>query len=68
EIKKIVDEWQVGETISSHEPRSIARHIDTMLADTEKLQRYRQNCIAAAEVLNWENEKQVLIKILKQYA
>jgi glycosyltransferase involved in cell wall biosynthesis len=68
EIKKIVDEWQVGETISSHQPSSIARHIDTMLADKVKLHHYHKNCIAAAEVLNWENEKRVLIKILKQYA
>ncbi len=67
EIKKIVDEWQVGEIISSHEPRSIALHIDAMLTDTEKLQLYRENCLAAAKALNWENEKQVLIKILKQY-
>ncbi|HZK08078.1 MAG TPA: glycosyltransferase [Bacteroidales bacterium] len=67
EIKKIVDKWQVGEIISSHEPRSIALHIDAMLTDTEKLQLYRQNCLAAAKALNWENEKQVLIKILKQY-
>jgi glycosyltransferase involved in cell wall biosynthesis len=68
EIKKIVDEWQVGETINSHEPRSIARHIDAMLADKEKLATYHRNCLAAAKALNWENEKQVLIKILKQYA
>jgi glycosyltransferase involved in cell wall biosynthesis len=68
EIKKIVDTWQVGETISSHEPRSIALHIDAMLADTGKLAVYRRNCAIAAEHLNWENEKQILIKILKQYA
>lgn len=67
EIKKIVDEWQVGETINSHEPRSIARHIDAMLTDKGKLATYRRNCLAAAKALNWENEKQVLIKILKQY-
>jgi glycosyltransferase involved in cell wall biosynthesis len=67
EIKKIVDQWQVGETISSHEPRNIARHIDAMLTDKEKLATYRRNCATAAAALNWENEKQVLIKIIKQY-
>ncbi|NCA84077.1 MAG: glycosyltransferase [Clostridia bacterium] len=67
EIKKIVDQWQVGETISSHEPRSIAHHIDVLLTDKEKLAMYRRNCTEAVAALNWENEKQVLIKILKQY-
>jgi glycosyltransferase involved in cell wall biosynthesis len=68
EMKKIVDKYQVGETISSHDPEDIARHISKMINDQKRLNFYRENCKNAAAELNWENEKQVLIKILKKYA
>jgi len=68
EIKNIIDQFQVGETIASHEPLQIANHISRMLSDKEKMKLYRENCQTAAQVLNWEKEKQTLIKILKKYA
>ena len=67
EIKKIIDEYEVGETIESHEPVYLAEKIGKMLADTSRLEFYRQNCIKAAGVLNWENEQKVLIAILNKY-
>lgn len=68
EVKKIVDTWQVGETISSHEPKAIATKINEMLSDRQKLDFYRENCRKAAEILNWENEKKVLIQIIEKYS
>ena len=68
EIKKIIDEYEVGETIESHEPVYLAEKIGKMLADTSKLEFYRQNCITASRLLNWENEETVLRGILKKYS
>lgn len=68
EVRKIIEAFQVGETIESHEPKQLAEKITAMLADKEKLAFYRENCRKAAGVLTWENEKQLLIDILKKYA
>jgi glycosyltransferase involved in cell wall biosynthesis len=68
ELKNIVDSYQVGETIRSHEPKQIAKHISAMLENTDQLKIYKANCAIAAAELNWENEKRTLIKILEKYA
>ncbi len=68
EVKRIIDDYQVGETICSHQPSEIAKHITKMISDTEKLATYKNNCKAAAKVFNWEKEKQTLIKILQKHA
>lgn len=68
EIKKIIDDYQVGETIINHNPEQIAGHITAMISNKQKLAGYKRNCIVASKTLNWEFEKQTLIKILKKYA
>lgn len=68
EIKNIIDSYQVGETIKSHEPRSLGLHISSLIANPERLAIYKTNCREAAKVLNWENEKRVLQNILCKYA
>jgi len=68
EISQIIDKYLVGETIESHEPKQLAVHIENMLSNQEQLQVYKQNCQQAAKVLNWENEKDKLIEVLRKYA
>ncbi len=68
EIKKIIDDYKVGETISNHLPGEIAKHITTIINNKEKLAEYKSNCKIAAKKLNWEFEKQNLINIIKKYA
>jgi glycosyltransferase involved in cell wall biosynthesis len=68
EIAQIIDKYQVGECIENHEPKSLAEKINKMLANKEQLQLFKQNCKEAAKVLNWENEKERLIKVLAKYA
>jgi len=67
EVKKIIETYQVGETIESHEPRAIAQKIGSMISDQARLTFYRKNCKKATELLNWENEKKVLVEVLKKY-
>ncbi len=68
EIARIIEKYQVGETIEGHEPKILAAHIESMLANRDQLQQYKQNCIEAAKILNWENEKENLIEVLRKYA
>ena len=68
EIKKVVEEYQVGELIENHAPKHIAKRIDEMLSDKNKLEFYKKNCLLTAEALNWEKEEKVLLKIFEKYA
>jgi glycosyltransferase involved in cell wall biosynthesis len=68
EVKKIVDEYKVGETISSHDPKHIASRIAEMLADESKLEAYKENCKFAARELCWEKEEKILMEVYKPYA
>ncbi len=68
EIKKVIDQYQVGETIESHDPKAIAAKIEGMLADSSRMAFYRDNCKKAAKELNWETEQKTLIEILRKYA
>ncbi len=68
EVKKIVDDYKVGETITSHDPKHIASRIAGMLADESKLLTYKENCKFAARELCWEKEEKILIDVFKAYA
>jgi glycosyltransferase involved in cell wall biosynthesis len=64
EVKKIIDSYNVGICINSHEPEEIASKINYMLADKARLAGWKANAVKAKEVLCWENEKKVLVKVL----
>jgi glycosyltransferase involved in cell wall biosynthesis len=67
EVKKIIDSYQVGETILSHDPKHIAARIKEMLSDDSKMAIYKENCKFAARELCWENEEKILINVYKPY-
>jgi glycosyltransferase involved in cell wall biosynthesis len=65
EIKKILNTWGLGSTFDPENSESIARVINTMLRNKEKLGEMRENAIKAAKVLNWQCES---IKLLDVYS
>ncbi|MDP1621523.1 MAG: glycosyltransferase [Bacteroidales bacterium] len=64
EMKSIVDQYQIGEFLESHEPEMLALKIDSMLNNEEKMKLYKQNLLKAAEELCWEEEEERLLGIL----
>jgi glycosyltransferase involved in cell wall biosynthesis len=68
ELKKIIDQYQIGTFIENHDPLHIAVTIEAMLSDEKRLAFYKENTLKAAAELNWENEKQTLIEIFTPYA
>ena len=64
EVKKIVEHYNVGECITTHNPQEIAAKINAMLADKAKLSTYKQNVQKAKEELCWDKEKKVLVDVL----
>jgi len=64
EMKAILDKYQIGHALESHDPRRLAAQIDRMLDHPDELARYRSNLIRAATDLCWENEEQKLKSLL----
>lgn len=65
EIKKIIEQYKIGECIESHESTELARRIKGMLADKATLNSYKENTYKAKEILCWDNEKKILTETLK---
>jgi glycosyltransferase involved in cell wall biosynthesis len=67
EMKAIVEKYDIGEMITSHDPVYLAGKMDEMLYNKEKLAIYRENLKKAALELCWENEQQELTRIFQDY-
>lgn len=65
EVKNIIDTYQVGVCIESHNPEEIASKIKYMLSDKDRWLTWKQNAAKAKGILCWENEKKVLTETLK---
>lgn len=66
EIKKIVEKYEIGISIETIRPETIAETINGLLANKDKLLTFQENCKKAVEVENWENEKVKLKMLLEQ--
>lgn len=62
EMKKIVEDFQVGEILVSHKPQQIAIQIQQIFNDEQKLSHWQKNLQIAKSQLIWENEQQILLQ------
>lgn len=68
EVRKIVEKYDIGSMIESHQPVHIAEKMKQMLEDEDARKRWKANLKIAAAELDWENEKKVLTELFRQYA
>ncbi|TXB67285.1 glycosyltransferase family 4 protein [Vicingus serpentipes] len=66
EMAKIVNQYQVGETIDEITPNAIAKKINQLFENSEQLKSYKTNTIKAAEELNWESEQKIIQGLVKE--
>lgn len=64
EVKKIIDEYQVGTFIENHTPKHIGEKINQLLQNEQQLGIWKENCYKAAQELCWEKEEEKLITSL----
>ena len=64
EIEKIVTNYRCGEFIESHEPGHLALRTRAML-ESPQLKAYSTNALTAAKELNWANEQQKLVAVIR---
>jgi len=67
ELQKLINTYQVGITIISHDPRHIAEKINFMLSDHSRLERWKENARKASLELHWDVEKIKLKEKLYEY-
>lgn len=63
EVKRIVEKYHVGVIVEPFTVETLQKAINTLLADKERLQLYKNNTIEASQKENWEKEKEVLKQI-----
>lgn len=67
EIKAIIDRYQIGGFIDSHEPEKMAGTIRNYLNQPELIMTWKKNLSFAIQALNWENEEKVLLKYYSRF-
>jgi glycosyltransferase involved in cell wall biosynthesis len=67
EVRKIVEQYNVGAIAESHDPAHIADCIEYMLNDPARQQEWRENARIAAAELCWENEEKVLAEVYREF-
>lgn len=60
--REINAQFEVAVLISDLSAENIAKQIRMLLSDTVLYEKLRQNCLAAREVYNWQNEEKKLIE------
>ena len=67
ELKQIIDQYDIGYYIQSHDPKHIAEVISAIFADEVRYNTKKQNTSKAKVELCWENEEKVLIGIINSW-
>ncbi|MDC0584627.1 glycosyltransferase [Bacteroidales bacterium] len=67
EMRKIVEQYQVGETFDGKTAEELAKKIDKMLNSEKKLEDYKFNICKAVSELNWEKESEVIQEELSRF-
>jgi glycosyltransferase involved in cell wall biosynthesis len=67
EIEKVINEFQIGDFIDSHEPNHIADKLQEMVRSVKYL-KWKENLKHAKNVLTWEEERKVLLNLVSSIA
>jgi glycosyltransferase involved in cell wall biosynthesis len=66
EIRRIVERFNIGFALPSHDPKEMAKSIENALDNTDQIKQWQSNCVRASEELNWEKEKEKLRKLIDE--
>lgn len=68
EVKRIVEKYELGAIIPSHDPAEIAEVMKRFVADPAYLKARKENASKAALELHWDQEKKNLTQIIDRFA
>lgn len=64
ELKQIIDKYDIGYYIQSHDPKHIAQVINDIFTDKLRYTTVKSNTAKAKAELCWENEEKVLLELI----
>ena len=67
EVKNIVENYQVGRIIKSHNPSDIAQLMNEFIENEALLKELKQNAKIAARTLHWDQEKTNLTQMINRF-
>lgn len=67
EVKKIIEQYQVGFCLENTHPKEMAKAIEQFIDNSSYYSTCKQNTIKAADALCWQNEQEKLIDIYKPF-
>ncbi len=65
EMKNVIKKYNIGEVLLSHNPEELAKQIENIFKDNEKLSLWHKNLVNAKKELCWENQVKLLLSIFK---
>jgi len=68
ELKKIINDYDIGYFLQNHDPKNIAATIEYIFENAERYKTVKSNTEKAREQLCWENEEKNLLQIIQQYS
>ncbi len=68
EIKQVINHYDIGRVVDTHEATEIALAANAMLRDKALYEIWKENLSFASEELCWENEEQKLTRIYAHFA
>ena len=68
EIRKVIDQYDIGSFIENHDPIHIAQKMMEALKEQGRYQKWITNLNKAAEELNWPQERKVMLKLIDDHA
>jgi glycosyltransferase involved in cell wall biosynthesis len=66
EYQALNDQYNIGFLLPDLQPELLAKAINQLLNDDILYQSLQQNCVAAAQILHWEKEKETLLELYKK--
>lgn len=67
EIKKIIENYIIGDIVHSHDPMQIAEKVNEIFNSEGRIKKWKSNIKRAASELCWENEKQKVIDLYSKF-
>ncbi|WP_047982587.1 glycosyltransferase [Ornithinibacillus contaminans] len=67
EIKRAVEDGEVGVIVDPHEPSDIARGVNYLIDNPDLREKYSANCKTARKKYNWEREQSNLLDVYRNY-
>jgi glycosyltransferase involved in cell wall biosynthesis len=65
EISRIIRQYNIGMVVPAHKPEMLAEAMRTLLFDQKLREQWSENLPKAAADLCWENEREVLLNLIK---